>query len=83
MVDNLTVIYVRIPDTTALIKSSIRRVILNFEILQENRDSNSNSSIIIQVDTVHIHAPLAAARHNPSKLGFCARLAQTFIFFCS
>ena len=23
---------------------------------------------------------LAAARHNPSKLGFCARLAQTFVF---
>ena len=27
---------------------------------------------------VHINAPLAAARHNPSKLGFCSRLAQTF-----
>ena len=23
---------------------------------------------------------LAAARHNPSKLGFCSRLAQTFVF---
>ena len=22
---------------------------------------------------------LAAARHNPSKLGFCSRLAQTFL----
>ena len=29
---------------------------------------------------VHIHAPLAAARHSPSKLVLCARLAQTFIF---
>ena len=29
---------------------------------------------------VHINAPLAAARHNPSKLGFCSRLAQTFVF---
>ena len=29
---------------------------------------------------VHINAPLAAARHNPSKLGFCSRLAQTFYF---
>ena len=28
---------------------------------------------------VHIHAPLAAARHSPSKLGLCARLAQTFV----
>ena len=28
---------------------------------------------------VHINAPLAAARHNPSKLGFCSRLAQTFL----
>ena len=27
---------------------------------------------------VHINAPLATARHNPSKLGFCSRLAQTF-----
>ena len=27
---------------------------------------------------VHIHAPSAAARHSPSKLGLCARLAQTF-----
>ena len=29
---------------------------------------------------VHINAPLAAARHSPSKLGLCARLAQTFVF---
>ena len=29
---------------------------------------------------VHINAPLAAARHNPSKLGFCSRLAQTLVF---
>ena len=29
---------------------------------------------------VHINAPLAAARHNPSKLGFCSRLAQTFVY---
>ena len=28
---------------------------------------------------VHLHASLAAARHNPSKLGLHARLAQTFV----
>ena len=32
-----------------------------------------------RVQTFHINAPLAAARHNPSKLGFCSRHAQTFI----
>ena len=30
---------------------------------------------------LHLHAPLAAARHSPSKLGLCARLAQTFNLF--
>ena len=31
-----------------------------------------------QQTNVHINAPLAAARHSPSKLGLCAHLAQTF-----
>ena len=30
---------------------------------------------------VHIHAPSAAAQHSPSKLGLCARLAQTLVLF--
>ena len=29
---------------------------------------------------LHIHAPLAAARHSPSELDLCARLAQTLYF---
>ena len=41
--------------------------------------ANKFSLVFWLNEIVHINAPLAAARHNPSKLGFCSRLAQTFL----
>ena len=41
--------------------------------------ARTSSALRSPCTNVHIHAPLATARHSPSKLGLCTRLAQTFV----